>query len=116
MEASFNLDFTILEQNGNQEGRVTWELSGPDVNSSAISGDVTGETINGTSGLQAATLGSPGVYTLTITAAVPDQSFDSNRSASADLDGLTSFVVSIPEPSALILLSIGVMAIIWRRS
>ncbi len=112
--ASFDLEFTILQPD-DQNGRVTWSLDGPDPDSSSISGDVTGEILNGNSGIQTATLDTAGIYTLTITATVPDQGFQRGESASANLDQLTFSVISVPEPSSLMTLAVGLIAFIWRR-
>jgi len=113
--ASFDLDFSIVEQNSNQEARVEWSLVGPSTSTSAISGDVTGETANGSSGLQTATLDTAGIYTLTVRANVPLQDFGSNRSARSTLDNLTFTINSVPEPSSLMALAVGLSGFIWRR-
>lgn len=113
--ASFDLDFSIAESNGDVQGNVSWSLTGPDPDSNSIAGNVTGTTANGTSGLQTATLDSAGIYTLTITASVPEQGFSSNTSVDASLDGLTFTLISVPEPSSILMLIVGLSGIIWRR-
>ncbi len=111
---TFNLDFSI-DTSSNQTAGVSWTLSGPDPNTSAISGSSTTAAINASSGIQTATLNTAGNYTLTMIAEVPDQDFGSNKSASVTLNDLNFTLISIPEPSSTFTLSISLIALIWYR-
>lgn len=112
--ATFDLDFSI-DQTSNQDSSVVWSLAGPDPDSTTITGNETAEVTNGSSGTQTAVLNTAGIYTLTISAVVPEQDFGSNDSASASLDTLTFTVISVPEPSSLMMVAVGLVALIWRR-
>ena len=113
VDVSFNLTYSIIESNA--EAEVNWTLNGPDPNTTAIGGTDSTPGTN-SSNIQTTTLSAPGTYTLTITAAIPNQSFGSNRSASANLDSLTFTAISVPEPSSTIMLVVGLTGFIWRRS
>ena len=113
VDVSFNLTYSIIESNADAE--VSWTLNGPDPNTTLIGGTDSTPGTN-SSGIQAATLSASGTYTLTITAAIPNQSFRSNRSASANLDSLTFTAILVPEPSSTIMLVVGLAGFIWRRS
>ena len=113
VDVSFNLTYSIIESNADAE--VSWTLNGPDPNTTLIGGTASTPGSN-SSGIQTATLSPPGTYTLTITAAIPNQSFGSNQSASANLDSLTFTAILVPEPSSTIMLVVGLAGFIWRRS
>ena len=113
VDVSFNLTYSIIESNADAE--VSWTLNGPDPNTTLIGGTASTPGSN-SSGIQTATLSPPGTYTLTITAAIPNQSFGSNKSASANLDSLTFTAILVPEPSSTIMLVVGLAGFIWRRS
>lgn len=114
----FSLDLNYSLTEGGAEAFFTWSLSGPSGSISAINGaagsaTAGSETLLNQQSNQSVVLNEAGSYTLTVSADVAAASIASIDSSSVSINALQ--FAFVPEPSTMLLVSIGGLALFRRR-
>lgn len=108
-----NIGYDIIENN--QNGTLTWSLTGPAGLVSGLSGSRDAAGSDQLVPTQLANISATGNYTFTLTGAMPLQETLRGRSVTVALDSLSLSIVAVPEPGSALLAAAGMGFLAFRR-